>query len=1322
MSSSIKTALPLIKEFFIFDFEMRDFEAAISVLSKNIQWFGTADNEDAHNFAEAAQYIQTEIAADPKPYQVEFLEECEQFLADGISTAHIKSKITGAGLSLLCRVSAVSCIEDGAGKICSLHMSVPDISQKETEFFPFEFAVRHEHELFDQFINHSVAGGIIGECYEDGFPLYTINNRMLEYLGYSSREEFSHKINNMIENSIHPDDRNYVNDLTFSQLAKYGEYQVSYRMQRSDGSYIWVNDLGKSITAENGKPAIISMYIDITAQKEAEQVLSQRADKAEMLDMLINNASGGIFRSKPDQLFCVEYANSTYYKLHGYTKEQFEAETDSCVESLIHPEDIKNINSQIDAFLNGISSELVVEYRITKRNGKIAWLRASAVIKKDSNRKPVIVGIIIDVTESKLSEIAYISQTKEISEIYNTIPGGVFRCKFNEDWDVVFANDGFYHFLGYTREEFSSLFQNKMSKVIYKDDNATIKSIIEAQLVNGPTIENTNRLVCKGGEIKWIAIRATLTVGNDVEPYFYCIFVDISEQKEAARKLAESELRYKLAIEGAGVNVWEYDIINHRIHQYPGSQLLHGYPAIIENVPESLIANGYIESDEISAFRKLYLDLESGVSKISADFWVRNSERDDRWCQHITYSVVFDESGIPVKAYGASQDVTQIKLAEKKYQEELLYREKIGDSVIATCRINLTKKTVEENSLGLECSAFEHILKEMDYRTRSSAFLYSSQITDKQNERLSPNYLIRLYKRGISSATEEFFAQLQPKKYVFVRCHVNMVKRPDTGDIVAFFYSQDVTEEKTLQSIVDSIISLEYDYIRRIDSYNNSYITYANNSGTNLPAKVCSDYDGEMANYLSRACPPSEAAHAIQTLKLKTITANLEKAPVYTCELNIIELDGSIRRKLLRFSYMDKEAGFILTMRSDIDNIVKKEKVKQALLQEAVQAAEHANKSKSDFLARMSHDMRTPMNAIIGMSSLGADETTDRNAQSYFKKIKLSADFLLGLVNDVLDMSTLENSTITLHPEPYSISEFEQQLETIVRPLCRAKNITYFHTKKTLLADTVILDRLRINQIFLNLLTNAVKFTPQGGTVALTINNSYRRGNKIGIQIYVKDNGIGMSLDYQQHMFEPFSQECSALTDNTEGSGLGLSITKKMIELMGGRISVLSFPDYGSEFLVELEVEVCSAKAVTKIAEKDDFKLLSGKRVLLCEDHPLNTQIAVRLLEKKGVHVDHAQNGQLGVEMFSRSVVGLYDAVLMDIRMPVMDGLTAAQKIRSLNREDSSSVPIIAMTANAYDEDIEKSKAAGLNRHLAKPIEPQALYSTLQEFINERED
>ena len=380
-------------------------------------------------------------------------------------------------------------------------------------------------------------------------------------------------------------------------------------------------------------------------------------------------------------------------------------------------------------------------------------------------------------------------------------------------------------------------------------------------------------------------------------------------------------------------------------------------------------------------------------------------------------------------------------------------------------------------------------------------------------------------------------------------------------------------------------------------------------------------------------------------------------------------------------------------------------------LRASIQREKEASGAKTDFLSRMSHDIRTPLNGIIGLTTLALDEHNPPETREYLENIKVSGQFLTGLVNDILDMSKVESGKVELHPEPYTSRDLCKYIDAVVAPLCRDKGLT-FSVSQPDDGTPVLLDRLRFNQVLFNLLSNAVKYTPAGGRVELNWERADLPNGRVALRFTVRDTGIGMSAEFQRRMFEPFSQE-RAQTANT-GAGLGLAIVNSLVKLMNGTISVESEPGKGSVFTISLETDACGA--VLAAAPGADDARLAGKRVLVCEDNAINALVVRRMLEKWGMLVETAENGRIGVELLKAAPPGAFDLVLMDILMPEMNGLEATRAIRALDRPDAATIPIIAMTANAYDTDVKDCLAAGMNAHMGKPIDREALRELLSRF------
>ena len=1017
----------------------------------------------------------------------------------------------------------------------------------------------------------------------------------------------------------------------------------------------------------------------------------------------------GMAIASPPPHFEVLYANTKLLKMLGLSGvEELNALTKNDSLLFTHPDD-RPESERLEACNQGVYHQTI---RMLDKTGRHFWVEKTVTRKTLQDGRSVIVAFYNDISGYKDAQQRLQDVNREMAAIYNNIPGGAFRCRFNSDWDVLTANDGFFEFIGYTREEFAAM-GNKMSSVIYEEDKPPMIPILQKQLEHGNTIENTNRLVCKDQTVKWISIHATLFTDENGEQYFYCVFVDISAQKEAEKRLLQSDERYRVSIDGAGVNVWEYDFETESITQSEGSMKKHGFERVVENVPQMLVDTNYVAPEDQAAFLEVFEKMRRGETPVGGDFWVYDAQRRNRWCERIFYSVILDDSGRPVKAYGSSQDVTAFKIAEKRYQEEILYRNKLTGSVIAASCVILTRLIVEELRVGAGESIAAKHRNAVEYQERARAFAYDLTLTNEQRYDLSSKGLLERYGRGSESYETEFTAQLTKDHYVWVGCRVNILQRPDTGEIVAFFYNEDVTREKTLAGIVDSVAKTDYEFISRID-VNSGLYTAITRSDFEMPFLTQADYNSELEKYMAFSTDGAAAQKICRDLSIRNIVRELKTKPVFKYETDEKDVNGILRRKQLQYFYLNKEAGFILVTRRDIDDIVKKEQAKQEALEQAVNA-------KSEFLSRMSHDMRTPMNAIIGLSTLAMDTTHSPETADYLEKINMSGKYLLGLINDTLDMSRIESGKLVLHQEPYPGREFAQMLRNLLEPKAEEKGVAFTVDPAFDSAPTLMVDKLRFAQIFVNQANNAIKFTPKGGRVAITLEYFHDENGVQSFSIAVSDTGIGISEEFQGRMYESFEQEQRAQTGDELGTGLGLSIVKRLVDLMAGEITCVSAVGEGTTFHVTFSARFMKKQsAETRDQEAPaDLSLLSGKRILLAEDHPLNVQVAVKLLQKQGCIVSVADNGEAAVRIFRDSPSDYYDAVLMDIRMPVMDGLAATRAIRSLSRRDAHTVPIIAMTANAYEEDAEKSRQAGMNAHLSKPIEPKVLFETLYRFLKE---
>lgn len=467
---------------------------------------------------------------------------------------------------------------------------------------------------------------------------------------------------------------------------------------------------------------------------------------------------------------------------------------------------------------------------------------------------------------------------------------------------------------------------------------------------------------------------------------------------------------------------------------------------------------------------------------------------------------------------------------------------------------------------------------------------------------------------------------------------------------------------------------------------------------------------------------PEERSAFLAFNDVSTLNARLQGHTTLSHEFNS-PISGWCRADFIPVKY--DETGKLSQVLYAVQ-LIHEEKSKElqatAALQDALKQAKAASEAKSDFLSRMSHDIRTPLNGIIGMTYLAQQQNNPAATADYLEKIDTSGQFLLGLINDILDLGKVESNKIELHPEVYPPEEFKRYIASVITPLCDEKGISFSCKITGLKERNPLMDKLRINQIVFNLLSNAVKFTPEGGHVSYTsFWTPLPASDKLHMKVQVKDSGVGISPEFQQHLFTPFSQEGRVDNAVNRGTGLGLVIVKRFVDLMGGQIAVTSSLGKGTTFTVDIDFDsvpkASQPAAATPAKAPVTYPALQGAYILLCEDHPLNQEIAKTLLEQKGAIVVVAENGEIGVKQFERSSPNFFQAILMDIRMPVKDGHQAAQAIRALKRSDAKSIPIIAMSADAFEDDVKMSLASGMNDHLAKPINPDLLYATLQREI-----
>lgn len=501
--------------------------------------------------------------------------------------------------------------------------------------------------------------------------------------------------------------------------------------------------------------------------------------------------------------------------------------------------------------------------------------------------------------------------------------------------------------------------------------------------------------------------------------------------------------------------------------------------------------------------------------------------------------------------------------------------------------------------------------------------------------------------------------------------------------------------------------------------------------------------------YVNAMVYPEDRELVRTALSCENLRGSLEKKAACHVNYRSVRSSGTehCQMKAVRTGDWGETHCVVIGFRN-IDDEVREEQERRSLLENALRQAESANRAKSTFLSNMSHDIRTPMNAIIGFTSLALNHLDDTAlVKDYLEKIMSSGNHLLNLINDVLDMSRIESGKMHIEEAGCNLSELIAGTETIMQSEAAAKQIDFCVDASEIRNANVYCDKLRLNQIFLNILSNAVKFTKPGGRVGMRAVEKPGAPDGYGnYEFRIKDNGIGISREFLPHIFDSFERERSSTSSGMQGTGLGMSITKNLVELMGGTIEVYSEPGRGTEFVVSVAFRLQPEEGLHKAggewqqedaepeaaagpgavpqpeaaAEPEAAKgqeVCRGKRILLAEDNELNREIAAAVLEEDGFQVDAAENGRLALEMLQNAPAGYYRLVLMDIQMPVMDGYEATRRIRALEDKGLSRIPILAMTANAFEEDKQMAFRCGMNGHIAKPLNIGELREMLKRWL-----
>ena len=876
---------------------------------------------------------------------------------------------------------------------------------------------------------------------------------------------------------------------------------------------------------------------------------------------------------------------------------------------------------------------------------------------------------------------------------------------------------------GYFRDEFSGVHPEdlpRMRELFRRGYNQVRFTVPDVRMMSGR------------GQYKHLTIELVLRETRPDEHIFYAVYRDVSEEVALQQELDaqhQKQMERKL-VDMIGSLPANYVLY----HENPNGMLvperysdefckLKGCTQ--ENIREFNGSDGFaaVHPEDRAELEKTVRACRDDNQLHRAEYRIRTRSSGYKWVS-VNYSHFI--IGAQRYLYAVYNDIDDLKKQERQLQEQydtaLAFLNSVSDSYLATQRVNLTANRIESTA-GKDPLGMRGRTDNYDVFVRMLTETLP-RVEDRRRcaEQLSRSMLIQAFQNGEKNRSIEYMIRLENGSRNWVRKNITLAKRPESGDIISFAAISDINEEKLTSEIMAEIVSKQFDYVGCINAETGRFVLFFSKSSRPelRGVRPGMKYEEIFHRYNARYVTAGETEKCRTFMTLANVRQALAKtdriAATFTCNEG-----GGLRVVQVEFFWLNRENNQIVLVRTDITDAQRQQLEHEQQLRTVLAAAETANRAKTDFLSRMSHDIRTPLNGIIGMTYLTKTENDLHKVQQNLDKIETSSKFLLGLINDILDMSKAESGNIELHMEPYPPQEFASYMEAVIKPLVVEKNQTIEYQISLPPGVVPVQDKLRINQIVFNILSNAVKFTPEGGKIHYSAAGTVLADGRMQMHIEIRDNGIGMSEEFQKVIFEPFSQEGRNDNSAQRGTGLGMAITKRLVDRMGGTIRVKSRLGEGTTFFLDLTSDTapsaCPETEPAAEVQEPSNSTLSGRHVLLCEDHPLNQEIAKALLAQKQIIVTAADDGKDGVERFRDSTPDFYDAILMDIRMPVMDGYEAAREIRTMERTDAKTVPIIAMTADAFSDDVHKCLEAGMNAHVAKPIEPDILYSVLEQMI-----
>lgn len=1148
----------------------------------------------------------------------------------------------------------------------------------------------------------AIPGGIAIYKVSDIFETVYFSEGVPELTGYTV-EEYEELVKGDAINMTCPEDTMMVTEKVKEALLNNTVADFEFRKVHRDGHIVWVHVQAKQIGEEDGYPLLHCVFHNITELKETQHELNH----------LINSIPGGIaiYRIEDSQLK-VSFFSDGVMALSGHTREEYEKMVEKDALNIIYEPDRERVFAAAKIALES-GEVLDVSYRIRHKNGQLIWIHLNG-----RRMEP-----LAETTRFYAVFTGMSAETRLFQSIANETVDGIYVIG-QSDYELLYVSESKNFFL----KKYKGVGQKCYALLHGKS------SPCEFCTLNSHEPDGEEHEMYIDGSDRFYSTRFRKTNWNGIPAYIKYVR-DITEEVRTREEKNRLEQYFQTVVKKlpGGVAVIRYDNDGYMVPEFLSDGFAQMTGMTLDEVWELYSKDamtGVHPDDKARVKEQMAACVAGGAGSCEIEYRLKRGDGSYLWIRN-TLSLIQSEDGVR-RVYAVYRDITNERKEKEQLREQ--YREMIFQHysmpdpnalVIGHC--NITQNRILEIIDHTDSSLLENF---GTVREEFFTGLSGLVVDESERQKFLETYLnepsLAAFKRNDTEVILKCFVQL-PKEECgrYVKFKVNLVETPDTGDITGILTVTDITSQTISERILHKISVTGYDFVIDLDLVHDYYkiIACRDKVDNTMPESGC--HSARVAEMVKSAIVPKDQETYETALNPEKMYKRLTEEGFYTLSFSVRDEKGNIRTKNMIVSPVDLRLGRVCLMRTDVTEMLAAERETKNALEEALAVAEEANRAKSDFLSTMSHDIRTPMNAIMGMTALAFNHLNDsERIEDCLKKISVSSKHLLSLINDILDMSKIEQSKITLNRMKTCLPEQIEQLSAIMGPQARTAGLQFHISSKEIYHEYFYGDTLRLNQILINILSNAIKFTPEGGTVAFVVEEvePLNKEQYVRYRFTISDSGIGMSEDFLTHIFEPFARSSS--TSRIEGTGLGLSISKGLVDLMGGTIAVESSTGYGTKFEIEMEFE--GADSEDEAAQKEEgmdlpglekSELFAGRRFLVAEDNEINAEILCGLLKMYGAQSVVRTDGLQTVREFEESPQGTYDVVLMDIQMPHMNGYEATRAIRNMKRPDADTIPVVAMTANAFAEDVQEALSAGMTAHISKPIDVEVLQRTLWQVL-----